>query len=287
MQVLTKLLLPSALLLCAVHSACSQDLSPRAYVITPRNTSVINLTESYFSGSVALDGAVPITGATAKINVPSIAAYHSLNFFEFLRTFVHADLEPCGRQTLRSSFTIDLDTQPYMSSTQPGSSPRPENHAHTSARAVLPAWLRAWWPAVLWAILISILSTDAFSGARTSLLIEPILRWLYPSISPERLEFAHHLVRKSAHFVEYFIFFLLLYHGIRGTRRDPAPWHWSWALVAWLIAAAYSALDEIHQIFVPSRGPSAWDSLLDSSGALVALLVLFTLHRRFLRPRPN
>jgi VanZ family protein len=46
-------------------------------------------------------------------------------------------------------------------------------------------------------------------------------------------------------------------------------------------------LDEVHQIFVPSRGPSPWDSLLDSTGALVALFVLFLLYRRFLRVRPD
>jgi VanZ family protein len=113
-----------------------------------------------------------------------------------------------------------------------------------------------------------------------------LILWLYPSISPDALELAHHIIRKSAHFTEYFIFFLLLYHGIRATRQDRQPWHWSWALAAWFIAAVYSAFDEIHQIFVPSRGPSPWDSLLDSTGALFALLVLFLLYRRFLRSRP-
>ncbi len=131
------------------------------------------------------------------------------------------------------------------------------------------------------------MSTDTFSAAHTSLVIEPLFRWLFPSISYEALERAHHLVRKSAHFTEYFIFFLLLYHGIRASRRDNRPWHWSWAIVAWLIAAVYSVLDEIHQIFVPSRGPSPWDSLLDSTGALFALLILFFLYRLFLRARPD
>lgn len=151
----------------------------------------------------------------------------------------------------------------------------------------LPNWLRAWWPALAWAAMISILSTDTFSAEHTSRIIEPLLRWLIPSISPDTLDLVHHLIRKSAHFTEYFIFFLLLYHGIRATRKTNLRWHWSWALIAWLIAALYSVLDEIHQIFVPSRGPSPWDSLLDSTGALFALIVLFLLYRRFLRPRPD
>jgi VanZ family protein len=173
-----------------------------------------------------------------------------------------------------------------MSTTEPERSVGADNQPNSRA-LVNPVWLRAWWPAILWAIIISVFSTDAFSPERTGRYIEPLLRWLYPSISPGNLVLAHHLVRKSAHFVEYFIFFLLLYHGFRAMSRDSAPWHWSWALIAWFIAAAYSALDEIHQSFVPSRGPSAWDSLLDSTGALAALLVLFTLYRRFLGPRPD
>ena len=55
---------------------------------------------------------------------------------------------------------------------------------------------------------------------------------------------------------------------------------------AWFNAAAYSALDEIHQSFVASRTASALDSLLDSTGALVALVVLFLFYRLFLRSRP-
>jgi VanZ family protein len=163
----------------------------------------------------------------------------------------------------------------------------PPNNLPSAPKAGIGLWLRAWWPALLWGALISLLSTDSFSSEHTSLIIEPLLRWLYPAISAEALDFAHHMVRKSAHFIEYFIFFMLLYHGFRASRRDSHPWHWQWALFAWLIAAVYSVLDEVHQIFVPSRGPSPWDSLLDSTGALVALFVLFLLYRRFLRVRPD
>jgi VanZ family protein len=130
--------------------------------------------------------------------------------------------------------------------------------------------------------MIFLLSTDSFSANQTSHFFEPLLRWIYAPLTADQFETIHHFIRKSAHFIEYFMFFLLLYRGVRGSRHG---WRWSWALVAWLIAAAYSALDEIHQIFVPSRGPSPLDSLLDSTAALIALLVLFFLYRRMLRPR--
>jgi|SRR5271169_2469949 len=175
-----------------------------------------------------------------------------------------------------------------MSPTEPWRNPRPaptldEVRHRAAAPSPIVGWLRAWWPAFLWAAVISLASTDSLSSEHTSRIIEPLLHWLFPALSQDSLEYVHHLIRKCAHFVEYFIFFILLYRGIRGTRREPRVWHWSWALVAWLIAAAYSVLDEIHQIFVPSRGPSAWDSLLDTTGAFFALFALFLIYRRFQR----
>jgi VanZ family protein len=162
-----------------------------------------------------------------------------------------------------------------------------EVRQRVSTRALSLTLLSAWWPALLWAAFIFVMSTDSFSSAHTSRFFEPLLRWLFPPLTAGQFEIIHHIIRKSAHFVEYFIFFLLLYRGVRITGGARAGWHWSWALWAWLIAAGYSALDEVHQIFVPSRGPSAWDSLLDSTGALIALLVVFCLYRRIVRSRPD
>lgn len=62
-------------------AARGQDLAPRAYVITPLHSNAITLTYSYYTGSLQFDGAVPITGATGKINMPIVTYYHSLNFF--------------------------------------------------------------------------------------------------------------------------------------------------------------------------------------------------------------
>jgi hypothetical protein len=68
-----------ALLAC---TAClGQDLSPRAYVITPIHSNAVVLTNSFFSGNLEFNGAVPITDATANVNVPILSLYHSFNFF--------------------------------------------------------------------------------------------------------------------------------------------------------------------------------------------------------------
>jgi VanZ family protein len=99
---------------------------------------------------------------------------------------------------------------------------------------------------------------------------------LYPSISLENFLLIHHLIRKSAHFTEYFIFCMLIYRGIRGSDTG---WRWSWGFSALFIAAVYSALDEIHQAFVASRTASPYDSLLDSIGAFFAVAALYLWFR--------
>src|SRR5258708_12555838 len=71
-----------------VTAICNgQDLAPRAYVITPLHSNAINLTYSYFDGGIIFDGTVPITGATARVNVSVFTFSHSFNFFGRTATF--------------------------------------------------------------------------------------------------------------------------------------------------------------------------------------------------------
>ena len=144
------------------------------------------------------------------------------------------------------------------------------------AQFLIPAWLRSWWPALLWAGVIFLMSTDSFSAEHTGAIFESILHWIDRSMTAAQFEVIHHLIRKSAHFTEYFVFCLLLYRGVRGARRG---WRWTWALAAVFIAAAYSALDEIHQAFVASRHASPYDSLIDSTGAFFAVVALWLWFR--------
>jgi VanZ family protein len=139
-------------------------------------------------------------------------------------------------------------------------------HAPTALRRLI-----AWLPAIFWAAVIFSLSTDTFSASHTSRILRPLVFWLMPHLSEHRFAAIHFFVRKAAHFSEYFVFCLLLYRGIRGGRPG---WRWAWGLTALFVAAGYSALDEIHQAFVASRTASPYDSLLDSTGAVFAVVVL-------------
>ena len=57
-----------------------QDLAPRAYFITPVRSNAVTMSYSYNDGNLLVEGAVPITDATGKLSVPSVAYYHSLGF---------------------------------------------------------------------------------------------------------------------------------------------------------------------------------------------------------------
>lgn len=170
-----------------------------------------------------------------------------------------------------------------MPESQPWRNPRRAPDLHEIRSRMPPSrtviWLKAWWPALVWAGVIFSLSTDTFSSEHTASVIEPMLKWIDRSLTEEQFEAIHHLIRKSAHFTEYFIFCLLLY---RGARLGRAGWRWTWGVAALFCAAGYSALDEIHQAFVASRTASAYDSLLDSAGAFAAFAVLW-LWFRFLK----
>jgi VanZ family protein len=101
--------------------------------------------------------------------------------------------------------------------------------------------LKRWIAVFAWAALISLASTYSFSEAHTSKIVLPLLHFLLPRAQLATLDWLHFLLRKCAHFGEYFIFGFLLLRAVRGEHRG---WMLRWALIAIAIAAGYSALDE-------------------------------------------
>lgn len=134
----------------------------------------------------------------------------------------------------------------------------------------LNKWLRRWWPALVWAVVIWLLSTSIFGDAHTSRFILPLLHWLFPALPQDELLRWHHVIRKTAHVGVYFVFSLLISRAVRlghpGSR-------WRFALVAVVLVAAYATVDEIHQSFVPGRTAAVEDVVLDVAGGAAAQVV--------------
>jgi VanZ family protein len=122
-------------------------------------------------------------------------------------------------------------------------------------------------PVALWALLIWLMSGRALASTRSAPVIEPWLRWLFPHVSPKTIELLHLSMRKGGHVVEYFIFSMLVLRAV-GIMRE--GWKLRAALTALAMAAIYAGVDEIHQVFVPGRGASIRDALLDIAAAVLA-----------------
>ncbi len=139
---------------------------------------------------------------------------------------------------------------------------------------------RYWLPVLIWMCVIFSASSDRMSMAHSSRIITPIVRWLFPHFSDQAVEEAVFYGRKFAHVAEYAILALLVWRALHNPgRSDPHPWSWPEAARAALLVLLYAAADEFHQSFVPSRDASLRDVLLDTSGAILALLFLWGLGR--------
>ncbi|MCX8071753.1 MAG: VanZ family protein [Candidatus Binatia bacterium] len=146
-------------------------------------------------------------------------------------------------------------------------------------------WLRYWAVVGLWMACISALSTDPFSAQNTHRYIDPVLRWLFPDLSPRGFVLAHTVIRKTAHFVEFFILGLLVYWA---TRRGRAPrWRLSWSLQAVTFSGVWALLDELHQAFVITRTASLWDSAIDTLGAAAGQAAIYFRSRYGRKGRRN
>jgi hypothetical protein len=80
MHVFSRSVLQVALALCSVQVLYSQDLAPRAYLITPIHSNAVTLTYSFLDGSIVFDSQVPITDSTARVSLSVLSVTHSLNF---------------------------------------------------------------------------------------------------------------------------------------------------------------------------------------------------------------
>lgn len=152
---------------------------------------------------------------------------------------------------------------------------------HREIRRALPYWAVVG----LWLVVISTLSADPFSAQNTHRYIDPILRWLFPELTAAGFALAHTLIRKTAHFVEFFILGLLVFWAIR--RGRPPSWRWQWSAQAVAFSALWALVDEFHQSFVLSRTASLWDSAIDTLGALMSQVALCLGRTPTIRPLRN
>lgn len=142
------------------------------------------------------------------------------------------------------------------------------------------SFLKYWAPVLLWMLVLFSASGDTMSARRSSRIIGPFVRWLFPGISDEALDTVVFVVRKAAHVTVYAVLAVLLWRALRKPERQQwGPWNWRVAGLALGLAALYAITDEFHQAFVPSRSGQVTDVLLDSAGAAFGLFALWLFGR--------
>ena len=114
---------------------------------------------------------------------------------------------------------------------------------------------------ILWMIFIFVMSSfDATSSSNQSNFIVDIITSI---INIKDIGLLSLIIRKLAHFIEYFILGVLVINFI--TRYDKK------IIIAILLCIIYATSDEIHQIFVPGRSCQIIDIMIDSLGSIMGI----------------
>lgn len=151
--------------------------------------------------------------------------------------------------------------------------------------------MKRWWAVAVMMIVVFIFGTDLFSSENTRPIIRWIMQWFLGEGTGAQLAGGGEgWLRKSAHFLEYALLAYLWLRALRGDHRQ--RWKWKWFAIAFLATALWATVDELQQGYISRhRTGSAWDVLIDSSGGLTALMLVFVAYlvrpRRQIPPSPT
>lgn len=91
------------------------------------------------------------------------------------------------------------------------------------------------------------------------------------------------MMRKFAHFIEYFIFGLLLINLL----KDYKVLDYKLLLISIFLALLFSISDELHQTFISGRSGEIRDVCIDSMGACMGIMLYYLLYSRYKKKRKS
>ena len=129
---------------------------------------------------------------------------------------------------------------------------------------------------ILWALLIFFLSnqTSDVSGSESKAIISSV-------IHVNNINYVDNILREMMHFIEYFIFGILLINCFNQYKIDRK------ITISITISFIYIVLDEIHQIFVPGRAFEYLDIGLDLSGAILGIFIFNAIYKKYVQNKKN
>ena len=113
------------------------------------------------------------------------------------------------------------------------------------------------------------------SGSVIRLLVQFFIKDFENLSNSEQLDIISSLqfiVRKGAHFSAYFVLGIFSFFTFLTYTSPALLWR---SIISLSICFIFSISDEIHQLFVPGRSGEIRDVLIDTSGSLLSILILF------------
>ncbi|WP_288480802.1 VanZ family protein [uncultured Clostridium sp.] len=132
----------------------------------------------------------------------------------------------------------------------------------------------SWILLVIWMIFIFYMSAQPadISNSQSGFVIK-LLQSIGIDSSGNNIGLLTTIVRKGAHFSEYAILGLLSYNVMKNyfTKKRAR-------IVAVLIVFFYACSDEFHQLFVSGRAGKITDVIIDTSGGIFSVLVIWMIN---------
>ena len=133
--------------------------------------------------------------------------------------------------------------------------------------------LLSWVFIIFWMLLIFYFSHQSKDqsidqSVAISKVINNIIKIVVPNVEIDLYDLDN-VVRKTTHFLIYFILGILIAKGLKdiGVKGNKVYY------IAIIIAAIYAVSDEVHQLFVTGRGGELRDFIIDSTGAIVGIVL--------------
>jgi len=143
-------------------------------------------------------------------------------------------------------------------------------------------WVSAWLPVLLGILMIALESTEWMGADHTDSPLRVLYQAIFGQVSSAEWEMIHHYLRKSGHFIGYGLIGLAWLRAWWMTL--PRSHFMPDAFLALMGTLLVASVDEFHQSFLPNRTSSAWDVLIDCSGAITLQLIVY-IFMRINRPK--
>ena len=131
-------------------------------------------------------------------------------------------------------------------------------------RVIIP-----WVLLISWMIVIFYMSHQPGEvSSKQSALVIRMFQFIGINLTEKLGELATFIVRKTAHFSEYFILYCLTLNVFRFYSNNKKI-----KLYCLIVVFLYACTDEIHQYFVPGRAMAFKDVLIDTSGGGICYII--------------